>query len=232
MGNATGRTGQVFLENFDVGLAETIGAELIDIELDCEIAKEYAIRISGVTGPDQYSGMVPVVFSNPEDVYQEHLLPGVYLNRTSITPDMQRWFGGGREYMVPAASGGTTQVVQPDGTVVEAPKLVERKAWTYPFNITYDVHIRARLRAQADQMLLHLGRFLWAYGQLFLTDSIGEERGYYAFTESIDSLDEVADIADRTLGHTFSVRVEGELDFFEPQLLPTQTNLNVNVGAG
>lgn len=230
--NATGRSGQVFLEDFDVGLAETLGAELIDIELDCEIAKEYAIRIPGVTGPDQYNGMIPVVFSNPEDVYQENLLPGVYLNRTSITPDMQRWFGGGREYMVAAAVGGTRPATLPDGSVVQAPKLVERKAWTYPYTINYDVHLRARLRRQADKMLQALGRYLWAYGQVFLKDSLGEERGYYAFTESIDSLDEISDIADRTMGHSFSVRVEGELDFFEPQLLPTQTNLQVNVGVG
>jgi hypothetical protein len=213
--NATGRTGQVYLENFDIGLAETIGAELIDVEFDCEVTQEYALRIPGVTGPDQYGGMVPVVFSNPEDVYQEHLLPAVYLNRSSIQPDMTRWFGGGQEYMVPVEGN---------------PNLVERKAWTYPYNISYEVHVRARLRRQADMMFMSLGRYLWSYGQLFLTDSIGEERGYYAFTESIDSLDEVADIADRTLGHTFSIRVEGELDFFEPQILPAFKTLRGGVG--
>jgi hypothetical protein len=231
VGNATGRTGQVFLEDFDVGFAETLGGELIEILLDGELAPEYAIRIEGVTGPDQYSGMVPISFSNPEDVFQENLLPHLYINRSSFTPDMMRWFGGGREYMVPAADGETVAVMNPDGTVTQAPKRVERKAWTYPYNLTYEIHIRARLRTQADSMLKLLGKHLWAYGQVFLTDSIGEERGYYAFAESIDGLDEIADISDRTLGHTFSVRVEGELDFFEPVILPTQTNLNLNVGA-
>lgn len=225
MNNATGRTGQVFLEHFDVGLATTIGAQLIDVSLDGEIAKEYAILFDSIVGPDQYNGMVPVVFSNPEDVYQSYLLPSVYLNRSSIAPDMQRWFGGGREYMVPAAVATYTTI---DG--VQVPNRVETKSWTLPYTINYEVHCRARLRRQADLMLQQLGKHLWAYGQLFLTDSIGEERGYYAFVDSIDTLDEIADVADRTMGHMISIRVEAELDFNEPSILPTQTNLVTNVG--
>ena len=49
---ANGRTGQVFIEDFDIGLAETIGAEKVTIELDGEDAEVYALRVPDVTGPD------------------------------------------------------------------------------------------------------------------------------------------------------------------------------------
>ena len=223
-----GRTGSVFLRNFDEGLVVTIGGELINIELDGETVQEYALRVGGVTGPDQYSGMVPIIFQNPEDVYQRAYLPHVVISRSNIQPAMNRWQPGGRAYMVPAANTGWTMV---DG--VRVPTLVEIADPAVPFDITYDLHIRARLRAQADLMLRQIGGalgYVLAYATLFLKDSEGDDRSYEAFVESIDNLDEVAEIADRTIGHTLSVRVEAELDFREPMLRKTCPHLQFNYG--
>jgi len=221
-----GRTGQVFIEDFDVGVATTMGAELIEIELDGERVRCYGVRIDGVTGPDEYQGLVPVNMSEPEDAFQEHLLPQIIVSRGSMTPQMNRWQPGGHEYQVPASNAQS--VVGPDG-VTRMPTMVERKWWSYPFEISYDIHLRARLRLQADRMLRHVGRFFWAYGQVFLRDSEGDERGYYAFADSYDNLQELADVADRLQGHTISMRVEAELDFNEPHLMPTTPNFSLSV---
>jgi hypothetical protein len=223
---AGGRTGSVFLRNFDEGLVVTIGGELIDIELDGETVQEYALRVNGVTGPDAYNGMVPIIFMNPEDVYQRASLPHVVVSRSSIQPAMNRWQPGGRAYMVPAAN---TSWVDVDG--VRVPTLIELADPAVPFDITYDLHIRARLRAQGDIMLRQIGGVLGhvlAYAVLFVKDSEGDERSYEAFVESVDNLDEVADIADRTMGHTLSIRVEAELDFRDPVLRKTCPNLKFN----
>lgn len=221
---ANGRTGQVFVEDFDVGIATTMGGELIEVDLDGEHVQCYAVRIPGVTGPDEYQGLVPINMSEPEDAFQEHVLPQIVISRGSMNPQMHRWFPGGWEYQVPASTA--RQVVGPDG-VTMMPTQVEKKWWSYPYEIMYDVHLRARLRVQADRMLRHVGRFFWAYGQVFLTDSEGDERGYYAFVDSYDNLAELTDVTDRLQGHTISMRVEAELDFNEPFLMPTTPNLTI-----
>lgn len=220
---ANGRTGQVHLEDFDVGLATTIGSELINIVHDEERVQAYAVAIEGVTGPDEYGGLVPVSMSDPEDAFQEALLPQIIVSRGAITPEMSRWFPGGYEYKTAAVN--SQQVVGPGGRTL--PDRIEKKYWTRPFEISYDMHLRSRLRWQADRMLRHVGRFLWAYGQIFLKDSEGEERGYYAFVESIDNLSEITDVADRLQGHTISMRVEAELDFCEPVILKTSSNITI-----
>ena len=206
------RTGQVFLEDFDIGMATTLGAQLIDYELDGEIAQVYAVAIEGVTGPDSYQGLVPVAMGEPEDTYSEHLLPQIVISRGDITPDLARWHPGGREYQVPA--GSAESVPGPGGQLM--PSHVEKKWWTVPYEITYDIHLRSKLRAPADAMFLHVGTFFWPRGQVWLRDSVGDERGYYAFQESVGNLSELADVADRLQGHTISLRVEAELDFNRP----------------
>jgi len=222
---AGGRTGRVFLRNFDEGVVTTLGGELVLIELDGEQVQDYAVRINGVQGPEAWGGMVPVIFQNPEDVYQDGVMPHIAVSRTAITPAMNRWNPMGRAYMVPAGDGETHR--GSDGQ--QYPKRVEIATYPYPYDISYDLHLRGRRRSEADLMLLHVGRYFFPYGQVFLKDSEGDERGYYAFQESIDNLDEVAAIADRTLGHTLSLRVEAELDFNDPWIAPTTPNLGVRV---
>ena len=224
-----GRTGSVFLEDYDIGLARTIGAELIEVEFDGEMVQTFAVRIQGVTGPDLTQGLIPVQMTDPEDAFTAHLLPQIVISRGSVTPSMSgRWHPGGHSYQVRAANAET--VVSSGG--ISGPSRVEQKAHPLPFDISYDVHLRARLRTQADRMLAFVGRILWAYGQLRLIDSEGEERGYYAFVDSYENLSEIADVADRLQGHTVSVRVEAELDFEAPVMLPTQYKLNGSVGVG
>jgi len=232
LSESDGRTGQVFLEDFDIGCVESVGAEIIEIELDGEFAPEYAIRFDGVTGPIEnppgYSGMVPVIMQEPEDVFQKGYLPHVVISRSDITPDLIRWFPGGHEYRIPASPA--VMVTSPT-TGATGPSLVEIKPWTLPFNIQYDLHLRAKRRFDVDRMFRQVVKRLggFPYGQVFVKDSEGDLRGYHAFLETVSKLDEVVEIGDRTLGHTLSVRVEAELDFADPHLVKTATGVDFSV---
>lgn len=215
----------MFLEDFDTGLVTTFGAVLKDIVLDGETVQDYAVQIPGVTGPDEYDGLVPVIFQEPEDVYQTGFIPHIAISRSAITPAMQRWHPVGKAYQIPAAMAQT--VTAQDGST--GPSLNELKGCALPFDITYDLHMRGRLRQQANNMLRYVGRFHWAYGALYFRDSEGDERGYDAYVESIDNLDELVEFSDRTLGFTMSIRVEGELDFSDPIVVRTFRSAGLNL---
>lgn len=222
---ADGRTGTVFIEDFDTGLVTTFGSVLKTIVLDDEEVQDYAVQIPGVHGPDEYDGLVPVIFQEPEDVYQVGFIPHVSISRSAITPAMQRWHPVGKAYQVP--SKVAQQVTAQNGQI--GPSLNELKGFALPFDITYDLHMRARLRQQANLMLKYMGRFIWAYGNIFFTDNEGDERGYVTYLESIDNLDELVEFSDRTLGFTMSIRVEAELDFSDPIVVPTMRAAGISV---
>lgn len=222
---ADGRSGTVFIEDFDVGLVTTFGAVLKTITLDDEQVQDYAVQIPGVTGPDEYDGLVPVIFQEPEDVYQVGFIPHIAISRSAITPAMQRWHPGGRAYQVAAK---VAQMVEAQNGQI-GPTLNEVKGYALPFDITYDLHMRARLRQQANNMLRFIGRFYWAYSNLYFIDNEGDERGYVAYQESVDNLDELVEFSDRTLGFTMSLRIEGELDFSDPIVVPTMRAAGINV---
>jgi hypothetical protein len=223
------RTATVFLEDYDVGVAETMGGELIETSIDGEYVQEYALRCDDVTGPPEYNGLVPIYMGEPEPAYAEHLIPQIIISRGSIDPDMARWHNQGFEYRVAAVDAVMVPVAGTD-PVQFIPDKIESKAYAFPFNISYDLHIRARHRRQADLLLKKVGKIFWAYGQIRFKDKTGCERGYYAFVESIQALNEIIDVTDRLQGHTFSMRVEAELDFREPYVQKTIHTFTANYG--
>ena len=217
---AGGRTGQVFLEDYDVGLVRTMGGQIIDMSLDQEVAQQFALQVDGVTGPPETQGMVPIVMSDSDMAYVDEYLPQIVIARGAISKAPERWHPGGREYFLPAYGSQQVPSSTPGRTMADR---VEIKWYAYPYDINYDVHIRARRRRDADRMLRSIGRYLWKYGQVFVVDSEGDERGYYAFQESLDPLTEIQDVTQRMQGHTISLRVECELDFNEPFIAKTQS---------
>lgn len=220
------RIGQVFLEDYDVGIARTIGGELIDIERDGETVQKYAVKIDGVTGPPYTQELVPIDMADSEDAFSDQLLPQIVIARGSIIPQMERWQPGGHAYHCPAPASQT--VTLPSG--LQGPSMLEFKALAFPFEITYDIHLRGRVRLQADRLLRHMGKFFWAYGQVYVKDSEGCERGYYTFVDSYEQLAELDKVSERVMGHTISMRVEAELDFYQPITVKTTPNLEVSIG--
>lgn len=216
--NIVGRTGSVFVRDFDEGVVKTIGAEIVHVNLDGSEVPFYAVRIGGVDGPHEFGGFVPVMMSHPEDVYAETFLPYILVMRSSMSRAFQRWMYGGYEYMIDT------------GRLETGARIVEIKDWSMPYDITYDISVKARLRSEADRIMKHVGGiFLTGQSQVWVTDSLGVERGYDCIGESIDPLDEVNDVTNRSVGYTISIRVMGELDFRDPVKRLAADKLSVNV---
>lgn len=213
---STRRTGIVFVEDFDVGVAVSIGGELINAAFSGGIKERYAIQIPGVVGPDEYGGMIPIIFDNPDDAYEKTFLPHVNLART-VAPAGSRRQSGGLAYRVAApqakmVKGWTGEI---------GPTIVEEKGEAEPYDLTYDIHIRTKRVREYMRVFRHIGGRLPPFGVVFVVDSEGAERPYDAFQESVADLSDVVDTQDREVGVTVTVRVEGELDFYDPVLKKT-----------
>lgn len=220
----TERTGQVFIEDFDEGIVRSIGAELIKVSYHGEEKETYGISVAGVVGPDEYGGMVPVIFDSPNDAYQKEFLPCVHVARTAVDPAMNRWQSGGLAYRVAApqakmVKGWTGEI---------GPTMVEEQGFPLPYDITYDVHIRSKLRVESQRILRRLGAVLAPYGWITVVDSEGYPRTYDAFQSSIGDLSDLFDVQDREVGWTISVRVLAELDFYDPVLRKTVHKIEIS----
>ncbi len=217
------RTGTVGIRDFDQGVVETLGATVIDAH--------YYIKVDGITGPPGESGYpgVPVVFSTPEDVMTEYRLPYILVRRDDIAPANERWQSvGAQQYgHVPGAGAMARTVRGPGGTIVRGFDRNESLVQAKPFDIMYTIEITARHRGAIGQrnqvnLLLHAAlRAYPPYGQLLLTDSLGDRRSYECFMEGVTSKDSIAEVTDRKLGFQITLRVIGELDIDDPITTPT-----------
>lgn len=199
------RTGTVNVRSFDEGVVETLGAEIIgDHYFITELFQHDA--------PPGYPG-IPVVFSHPEDMFQTHRLPVIEVRRDDISPAVNRWHPGAEQYRTP--SYGARPI---DSTSTHFSS-VEVQQTAVPFDILYTINIMARMReymAAANAILLYVLRIYQPYCLVRVKDSVGDYRTYEAFMESVSPLDEVADVANRTIGFALSLRVEAELDLNGP----------------
>lgn len=222
------RTGFVNLRAFDEGIVETLGAK-VDPELSNYFLDLVAAETVGFDPPESspfYRGPVdprpglpgiPVTFSNPEDVLEKWSVPCLLIRREGIDPAIERWHPGLVQYRAPARGALPTQYRGVNGY-----DRVEQTDQAVPFDLTYSVNIMARNRGapgetnQAGRLLDHVLRIYPPYCRVLVTDSIGDKRSYEAFMDGVSDLDEVADITDRMIGFSVSVRVEGELDLNDP----------------
>ena len=213
----TRRTGTVFIDDFDDGIARSMGGVLIDVELDGEMAQEYVVSIPDVVGPKSHNGMVPIYFEAPDDSYSDGVTPSIIIN-CSFIPATNRWQPGGRAYRVVAPQ--SKMVASSYGTV--GPTMVEQKPHALPYDFTYDIQLKAKKRRPAIRMFRHIGRKgMWMHGLIVVMDSEGYPRTYDAFQESVNNLSDIGEIGNREVGFSLSVRVAGELDFWEPKLYKT-----------
>ena len=206
------RGGVVSLRDFDQGVVETLGATIIH--------DNYWLQVEGIDPPPGSPG-VPVTFSYPEDVYEKYKLPVLMVRRDDISPAMQRWHPGTLQYRAPAVEG-LPAATQLHGVTVTGSDRYEEQQQAVPFDLMYSLQISARYRG-ALRSRNHLNRLLDfvlrvypPYCLVVVKDSIQSIRTYEAFMEGISPMDDVADVADRTLGFTITLRVEGELDLHDP----------------
>jgi len=217
----------ISLRAFDKGVFDTLGASLQDYTVDGEIRPVYARSFPGVTTSiSGMNGNVPWFFAMPEDVYQSFVLPCIVVRRTSIATAFERgsWAGYHR---VPDVNANKTQIVRPDGVVVEGYDKYAEKFFSTPMNIGYDLQIYAR--TQRDFLLI-FQNLMMAMRPPFFTfgavDTGGCVRLYDAGPVCISDSSELSEVGDRTISATISFEVQGEIDYrYENNTLPPVSEL-------
>jgi hypothetical protein len=248
--NLRAPTGQVGLRNFDEGVVVTLGAEIEEVDLGKGPLTNYFIK-TGLLPVEPPPGLpgVPITFSHPEDIWERYRIPVIVVRRDGIDPALQRWHPGMVAYNAPAEGAAPVSVIFGAGTTTEETRegfdRYERLEMGVPFDITYTISILARYRGkgplpptgspvgfdgskgsprnQVNQILDYVLRKFPPYGQVFVTDSVGDVRGYSSFMDAISHLDEVPEITERVLGFAVTVRVEAELDLDRPLIVPVVT---------
>jgi len=211
--------GEVTLRDFDQGLVETLGGRVID--------GQYYVTIDGVEPPPG-DPAIPVLFFFPEDMFSNYRFPAIVVTRDDISLATSRLHPGMQQYRAPAKTGLPTKVQTPQGVVTYYTRTVQQAQAT-PYDITYTINLYSSLRGgfggrkAANAMLDFVLRKWPVYGQVFVTDSLGERRSYEAFNEGVAALDDVATISERTIQFAVTVRVEAEYDLSPEVVLPTVT---------
>jgi hypothetical protein len=211
--NGQARTGFVTVRDFDQGVIETLGAKVINDHY-------YITELKSHDSPADLPG-IPVVFANPEEVFQSHRLPMISVRRDDISAAMNRWEPGTKHYRVPAPQAlpmSSSRVPTQMGFTA-----YEEYLQSCPYDFLYTINILARERsfmAAANSILRYVMRIYKPYCAVFVTDSIGDQRSYDAFTDSVQPMDEAVEVAERVIGFAMSLRVEGELDIEDPIVHP------------
>lgn len=223
--------GQVFIEDFDLGVVRTLGAyvdpraplEEASFILPVKGLKEDAQRIDGLDGT-----VVPVTFANSEAYMNIWKLPGIFIHRDVIEPDLTRYSQELEAFRAPAPNSqlvdGSVALVDPLG-----PAEVVSRVRAEAYNITYTIDMIARYRTDANALLRTV---LPRYKQqrvVIVQDSKGDYNEYTAFLESIDQLDEVLGVTLKHHGWSLTIRVIAELDLSENDIRPTATSIQPNV---
>lgn len=228
--------GTVALRAFDEGLVQTLGAEKwfsqdsTDPSTPCPpegrdgtLFPGYFVTVEGVEPPPGYPA-IPMLWSNPEDVFSKYMIPAFVVTRSQILPAMNRWHPGSTQFRSPAK---TAQPVTVRG--VQGFDAYTERQQAVPVDIYYTLAIECREREAArsvtNLMLLHALAKFPPFAYLALFDSVEDVRTYDVFMEGVSPLDENQDVTRRRLGFSLSIRVAGELD-----LTDEQTRRAVTVG--
>lgn len=232
------RTGDVFIRNFDQGIVETIGGVLTQQTVDdgrggtvqqtkwmLPVSKMRflkSLKYPGI-GPD---GAVQITIVAPEETYESELVPEVIVKRGDPAPATARFHPHTIVYDTPSAAAKV--VTAASGRV--GVDVAEVRNAAFPFDIPYDIDVRTRVRNDSTAFLKHL---LWIFrppaSPMWLRDSLGDKRTYDAFLESLPAINELASVAERVVGFSLSIRVEGELDLYDSETERTVISTQINV---
>jgi hypothetical protein len=219
--------GLVTIEDFDLGVVRTLGAyvdprgplEEASFILPVKGLKEDAQRLDGME-----DAVVPVTFANSEAYMNIWKLPGVFIHRDAIEPDMTRYSQELEGFRIPAPN---TKLV--DGSVASVdplgPAEVMSRVRAEAYNITYTIDMIARYRTDANALLRTILPRYKQQKAVIVQDSKGDFNEYTAFLESIDQLDEVLGVTLKHHGWSLTIRVIAELDLAENDIRPTATSI-------
>jgi len=217
--------GTLTLRDWDAGVPLTLGAEVATYVIDGDTRKLNVVTVPGVrSGLTHLADRIPVVFFDPEDVYQDYLLPCFVIKCNDMTPafDRQPWY----QWVARGPAKDAQEVTLADGT--KGYTRYENQWRPTPFDISYDVQVMGRRRQETNLMLMYALRHFIPPSFIFkVIDSLGDVREYDALEVSVSETSELADIADRTVAWTISFTVRAAIDLHDPVEMPAVQAIDV-----
>lgn len=216
------KIGTVFLPAFDQGVLEFFEGVVVPIERNGMQLSTYAVEIAGVSGPDDLGGKIPIYFSTPEATMVPRVVPSFLIKRASLTPDLRRMPYYGIVDRWPTDDAVEVEVTLPDGTKKTGYDKYVYQQHAEGMNIQYDMEMKARTQREFVLMLRHLMSYVRAPTfSIYVTDSLGDRRGYDCVDVSFQGTDEIASVNDRTIGMQVSFTVQAELDTTDDREYPS-----------
>lgn len=217
--------GTLVLRDWDAGVPLTLGAEVATYSVDGDTRGVNVVRVPGVdSGLAHLDGRVPVLYLEPEDVFQDFVLPCYTFKASALTPAFDRhpWY----QWVARGPAKDATKITLPDGSIGYS--RYENQWRASQFDISYDVQVMGRRRQETNLMLHYALRHFLIPGFIFkVIDSLGDVREYDALEVSVSETSELADIADRTVAWTISFTVRGEIDLHDTVEQPAVLGVDV-----
>jgi len=180
---------------------------------DHGIASEIGTRMPGI----------PLLFTEPDDRISRYVLPCIRITPEDPSPANERWNGVHLKYMAPAKNAELLEADIGFGNVVQGWSKRQWQQGAKPFDMPYTITAGTAgnaARLNCEILLAYLLQIFTPEGSLPVIDTIGNTRYYNFFTEGPSSLSMIADISDRGIMQSLSVRVLGELDVYNPEQTP------------
>ena len=227
----------VGFKDFDLGVFLTLGAELITYDVDGATRGGYVVDLQNrddfplkvSTNIDQFQGKIPVFFMNPEDVYQDFILPCFVVRSNDPTPAYERnpaW-GWRRQ----PSDDAKLITVRKGNTVITGYDKYDVAWQDTPFDMSYDVQVMARTRNDGIAMLTWaLRRFRPPYFSTMVYDSNGDKRLYDSGPVSSSNMSELVDVADRMVAWTINFNILGGISL-TPQSVDGANNVEGRKGS-
>ena len=234
------QVGDVFLRDFDYGMARTLGCVEIGQRFYLPLDKVQGVDAPLFTefyGDEDQQGQpmpgIPLIYNNPASAVQRHTIPCIRLRREDPSPALERWMSVHYKYRRPAPGYPEINVQYRTRTVSGYAKH-EEQLGSYPFDIPYTLTVECAgvgAMTKAHTMLHHCMKSFPPHARVLVNDSLGSERKYNVFVEGPSDLSVASDIRDRTIIYALSLRVLGELDLNDPELkqsVTSEPNLSVH----
>jgi len=230
------KPGDVFLEDFDLGVVKTMGAFL-----DPHGNVDESSLVLPVTGlkPEYQRSLndgtivVPVTFGHPEAYMNIWTLPGIFVRREgAIEPDMARYSQELESYRAVAPQAQTVEgQVLMDPVTGPAETIQGQRAEAYI--LYYMIDLIARYRTDANALLRAVLPRFKQNKAILVRDSDGDLNEYSAFLDSIDSIDEILGVTMKHVGYSLTLRVLAELSLgpTEPEIRKTAQTIEIGTGA-
>lgn len=214
-------TGSVFVRAFDEGVFTTLGG-VLRIENQAPVGRDR----KGYWIDEVFTApvAVPIIFNNPEQIYEYKIYPSYHIRRNDIQPALARWHSVKSFEYVSGVSGYS----EIDG--VSGYSAVEIKPQAWPYDLFYSVVCYARYEHEAIPMMKRILKTFPPYSKIFIQDSLGDTRSYTVFNEGgVQDIGDYVDAADRLKAYSVDIRIEGELDTSDPTIVPTLASVITNI---